>query len=224
MSLAWKLAIPIQLLVSAVLGSFLTDTASAETGHDPSPQLIVVSAPDAHSTKGTLTAFQRAGAQWRTVFGPLDADLGSGGVGAARDNSFITPEGTFPLGQAFGREPNPGTSMPYFQTTDADWWDEDEESDTYNMHVRATEIDSEDAENLYDSGAIYDYAVLIDHNPQRVPGKSAGIFVHVTDGGPTWGCVAIDGTAMRAVLQWLDPHAVPQITIGVGIGGPPVPR
>jgi L,D-peptidoglycan transpeptidase YkuD (ErfK/YbiS/YcfS/YnhG family) len=88
------------------------------------------------------------------------------------------------------------------------------------MHVRAAEIDSEDAENLYDSGAIYDYAVLIDHNPQRIPGNSAGIFLHVTDGNPTWGCVAIDREAMRSVLQWLNPHAAPQITIGIDIDGP----
>lgn len=225
MSGAWKLAISMPLGLSAVLGSLLTASACAETPHDPPPaprsQLIVVSAPDAHSATGTLTAYERDGAQWRVVFGPLDADLGSGGVGIAEDDEFITPEGTFPLGQAFGREPDPGTSMPYFQVTDEDWWDEDVDSDTYNSHVHAAEIDSEDAENLYDSGPVYDYAVLIDHNPERVPGRSAGIFLHVSDGEPTWGCVAIDRDAMRSVLRWLSPQAAPQITIGVDIGGPP---
>ncbi|TFV59523.1 hypothetical protein E4P42_08085 [Mycobacterium sp. PS03-16] len=196
-------------------------SAAPAAGQPPAgSQMIVVSAPDAQSPTATLTAYQRDGAGWRTILGPMRADLGSLGVGAPADDVFRTPVGTFPLGQAFGRQPNPGTRMPYFQATDEDWWDEDVDSRTYNTHVHAAEIDSEDAENLYDSGPIYDYAVLIDHNPQRVPGRSAGIFLHVTDGEPTWGCVAVDRDQMRRVLQWLDPAASPHITIGVGIDGP----
>jgi L,D-peptidoglycan transpeptidase YkuD (ErfK/YbiS/YcfS/YnhG family) len=44
----------------------------------------------------------------------------------------------------------------------------------------------------------------------------SGIFLHVTDGSPTWGCVAIGREEMRSVLNWLDPSASPRITIGVG--------
>lgn len=183
-------------------------------------QWIIVSAPSTESTTGALTAYERAGDSWRAVFGPVHADLGEGGVGAAVDDSFRTPVGTFPLGQAFGRLEDPGTAMPYFQATDADWWDEDQESPTYNTHVHAEEIASDDAENLYDSGPIYDYAVLIDHNPQRIPGRSAGIFLHVTDGTPTWGCVAIDRDQMRSVLTWLRPTANPQMTIGIDVSAP----
>ena len=180
----------------------------------------MVSSPAADSPVATLTAYQRDGAHWREVLGPVRADLGELGVGAPQDDVFRTPAGTFPLGQAFGREPNPGTRMPYFQATDEDWWDEDVDSPTYNTHVHAAEIDSDDAENLYDSGGIYDYAVLIDHNPERIPGRSAGIFLHVSDGEPTWGCVAIARDQMRSVLEWLDPAAQPEITIGVGLTGP----
>jgi len=42
----------------------------------------------------------------------------------------------------------------------------------------------------------------------------------VTDGDPTWGCVAVDRDQMKSVLQWLDPSANPQITIGVDVAGP----
>ncbi|MCV7420720.1 L,D-transpeptidase family protein [Mycobacterium yunnanensis] len=182
--------------------------------------MIVVSAPSPSSDTGTLSAYERVNGTWERVLGPTPATLGELGVGEPEDDVFRTPEGTFPLGQAFGRKPNPGTRMPYFQATDEDWWDEDVDSPTYNTHVHAAEIDSEDAENLYDSGPMYDYAVVIDHNPQRVPGRSAGIFLHVTDGDPTWGCVAVDRDQMKSVLQWLDPSANPQITIGVGAGAP----
>lgn len=202
-----------------LVGVFLADTVSAQPG--PPAQMIVVSAPAGGSTRGTLTAYEGGGAEWKVVRGPMPADLGQLGVGAPVDSVFRTPVGTFPLGQAFGREPNPGTPMPYFETTDKDWWDEDVHSPTYNTHVHAAKIVSDDAENLYDSGPIYDYAVVIDHNPSRIPGRGAGIFLHVTNGSPTWGCVAIARDQMRSILQWLDPAAHPQITIGVNIDGPP---
>ena len=69
--------------------------------------------------------------------------------------------------------------------------------------------------NSVDSGPVYDYAVNIAVNPQRIPGRVAGIFLHVTDGNPTWGCVAIGRDEMRSVLTWLDPSTSPEITIGV---------
>jgi len=58
----------------------------------------------------------------------------------------------------FGRQPNPGTKMPYFQATDQDWWDEDAGSSTYNTHVRGADSPSSITENLYDAGPVYDYA------------------------------------------------------------------
>ncbi len=197
--------------------------ASAGTGvaePPPSTQRIVVSVPEANSPTGTLTAYQRVGDRWQVVLGPTHADLGGLGVGEPADNVFRTPVGTFPLGQAFGRQPNPGTRLPYFQTTDRDWWDEEPDSPTYNTHVQSDDSPSDDAENLYDSGTIYDYAVLIDHNPLRIPGRSAGIFLHVTDGEPTWGCVAVGWNEMRSMLTWLDPAASPEITVGVNAPAP----
>ena len=124
--------------------------------------------------------------------------------------------GTFAFGQAFGRQPNPGTKLPYFQATAQDWWDEDAHSPTYNTHVRRSGSPSSIAEILHDSGPVYDYAVNIVVNPQRIPGRVSGIFLHVTDGSPAWGCVAIGREEMRSVLNWLDPSASPRITIGVG--------
>ncbi len=190
--------------------------APPATAAPDSSQWIVVGVPAANATTGTLTAFQRVGQDWKVVLGPTPAKVGELGVGAPADGVYRTPEGTFGFDQAFGRQPNPGTKMPYFQATDQDWWDEDGKSPTYNTHVRAATQPSSIAENLYDSGPVYDYAVNITSNPQRIPGKVAGIFLHVTDGNPTWGCVAIGRDEMRSILNWLDPAANPQITIGVG--------
>ena len=212
------------VVVAAVTVSLpLAAPAWAEPAPAPAPvpaaqpaQWIVVGVPDAKSTTGTLTAFQRDGQQWKAVLGPTKAKVGELGIGVPADGVYRTPEGTFGFDQAFGRQPDPGTKMPYFQATDHDWWDEDADSPTYNTHVRSAQNPSGITENLYDSGPVYDYAVNITVNPQRIPGKVSGIFLHVTDGSPTWGCVAIGRDEMRSVLTWLDPAANPRITIGVG--------
>lgn len=213
-----KVAVLAARLALALLSPVWAATAAANPAAQP-VQWIVVGVPAADATTGSLVAFQRFGQQWKTVLGPTPAKVGSLGVGVPADGVHRTPEGTFTFDQAFGREPNPGTKMPYFQATDQDWWDEDASSPTYNTHVRGPEKPSEIAENLYDSGPVYDYAVNITVNPQRIPGRVSGIFLHVTNGEPTWGCVAIGREEMRSILTWLDPAAAPRITIGVGDPG-----
>jgi L,D-peptidoglycan transpeptidase YkuD (ErfK/YbiS/YcfS/YnhG family) len=211
------------MLAIALIALTLPMAAPAVAAPTPAPvptaqttQWLVVGVPAADSTSGTLTAFQKVGQEWKVVLGPTKAMVGAVGVGAPADGVHRTPVGTFAFDQAFGREPNPGTKMPYFQATSQDWWDEDAGSPTYNTHVRSAVNPSAITENLYDSGPVYDYAVNIAVNPQRIPGKVSGIFLHVTDGSPTWGCVAIGREEMKSVLTWLDPAASPRITIGVG--------
>jgi L,D-peptidoglycan transpeptidase YkuD (ErfK/YbiS/YcfS/YnhG family) len=205
-----------RLIVAVVVLCALPAAPAAAAPDLGAGQWIVVGVPADHATTGTLTAYQRAGAQWKTVLGPIPAKVGELGVGAPADGVHRTPSGTFRFDEAFGRQPNPGTRMPYFQATEQDWWDEDAKSPTYNTHVRRTGSPSSIAENLYDSGPVYDYAVNIAVNPQRIPGRVSGIFLHVTDGSPTWGCVAVGRDQMRSLLAWLDPAQSPRITIGVG--------
>ena len=204
------------LLTAILLGLALSAPASALPASAQTTQWVVVGVPSASSTTGTLTAYQKVGGQWKQVLGPTKAMVGELGVGAPADGVYRTPEGTFAFDQAFGREPNPGTKFPYFQATDSDWWDEDASSPTYNTHVRSAQEPSGITENLYDSGPVYDYAINMAVNPQRIPGKVSGIFLHVTDGNPTWGCVAIGREEMKSILAWLDPAADPRITVGVG--------
>ncbi|WP_083709304.1 L,D-transpeptidase family protein [Williamsia sterculiae] len=199
--------------------SFVAFPAMANA--DPaSTQLIVVSAAKQSDQTATLTAYQRQGTTWRPIIGPALAHLGTLGMGVPADNVSRTPMGTFRLDQAFGRQANPGTAMPYFRSTQQDWWDENPSSPTYNTHVRSSTSPGGDSENLYDSGPVYDYAVNIAHNPTRTPGRASGMFLHVTDGQPTQGCVATDRNTMIALLRWLDPKQTPTISIGVNVPAP----
>lgn len=210
------------MVSTSVLLSVATAWApSAFADASPAPagtsQLITVNAPSSSSTTATLTAWQRGSdGTWRVAIGPVAAYVGAAGIGQASETTQHTPAGTYSLTQAFGRQVNPGTRMPYFKTDAMDWWDENPSSPTYNLHVRRASSPGGNSENLYYAGSVYDYAVNIDYNLARVPGAGSGIFLHVSNGRPTGGCVAVDRSVMVSLLRWLDPAQHPYILTKVG--------
>ncbi len=205
------------LVSTAVVSTVLAAPAAADPAPAAASQLITVRSSIAGSTTATLTAWERGSDnRWRVAIGPVSAHVGAGGIGRASEGSTRTPAGSFPLTQAFGRQADPGTSMPYFRTDSRDWWDENPSSPTYNLHVRQDDSPGGASENLYDSGSVYDYVVNMDYNTARVPGAGSAFFLHVSDGTPTAGCVSVDRSVMVAILRWLDPARHPYISIGVG--------
>ena len=214
------------MAVTVVLTSALLSVAGVSAPAalaDPSPapattsQLITVAAATSSATTATLTAWQRGSdGTWRLAIGPVSARVGDAGIGQASESSGRTPAATMALTQAFGRQPNPGTRLRYFKTDPLDWWDENPSSPTYNLHVRQSGSPGGASENLYYSGSVYDYAVNMDYNTARVPGAGSAFFLHVTNGQPTAGCVAVDRSVMIALLRWLDPAQHPYISTKVG--------
>jgi len=47
-----------------------------------------------------------------------------------------------------------------------------------------------------------------------VPGRGSGIFLHVSTGRPTLGCVSLPVAQLVTTLRWLRPQAQPRIAIG----------
>jgi L,D-peptidoglycan transpeptidase YkuD (ErfK/YbiS/YcfS/YnhG family) len=151
----------------------------------------------------------------------VPARVGSAGVGQASETSTRTPAGTFRLTEAFGRLGNPGTALPYRVIDRSDWWVSDVASPRYNQYARCApgtcDFDERAGENLYSEGSVYDNAVVIDYNRTPVvKGAGSAFFLHITNGAPTAGCVAIDRAPLQSVLRWLQPGATPVIAIGVG--------
>jgi L,D-peptidoglycan transpeptidase YkuD (ErfK/YbiS/YcfS/YnhG family) len=185
-----------------------------------SRQVVTVAAPSAGATTATLTAWQLGPAGWTPALGPVSARIGSRGVGQASESTTRTPAGTFPLTEAFGRAGNPGTALPYRLVDGDDWWVSDTASPLYNRYAECAPqtcpFDERAGENLAAAGAVYDQAVVIDYNRAGTPGAGSAFFLHVTNGAPTAGCVAIDAASLTAVMRWLDPGARPLIAIGVG--------
>ncbi len=175
----------------------------------------------------TVVAWQRDASGWHPVLSTAAARAGANGVtsGATRrQGTNTTPTGTYTLTQAFGILADPGARLPYHRVGPDDWWVEDNTSRWYNTLRQASaggfdtalpESDVNGSEHLIRHTGQYDYAVVIDYNLHpAVRYRGAGIFLHVSDGYPTAGCVAVPRATLVAILRWLDPGAHPRIAIG----------
>lgn len=201
-------------------------------------QVVVVTAPSWSSTYATLRAYERDANGWRQVMGATPARLGWGGLAPAakrRQGTGKTPAGTFAIPSAFGRLRDPGTALPYRQFDRDDAWTYDPRHPaTYNV-LQTAPVSWRSyggyVEHLWRYGSQYRYVAVLDYNLPRGPIRvgadgirraqapantraGGGIFLHVSNGTKTAGCIAIDQDRMRAVLAWLDPAKRPRIVVG----------
>ena len=188
-------------------------------------RVITVVASSHASTVATLQAWTKApGGGWLRWGGAITAHVGAQGLISSPSESLsATPIGSFTLTQAFGRLGNPGTGLPYFSTTSADWWIS-QSGPLYNTHQHCAGscpfAQGSPNEHLAYELPYYNYAVVIDANTRNAPGGvhqggGSAFFLHVTDGAPTAGCVAIPQGNLVPIMQWLTPAAQPRILIGV---------
>jgi L,D-peptidoglycan transpeptidase YkuD (ErfK/YbiS/YcfS/YnhG family) len=184
----------------------------------PPGQVVTVEAASSHSRVAVLRTWQlTSSGHYVRVRGPFIAFVGIHGVGPTHEGAQRTPSGVFTLTQAFGNEANNGTKLAYFRAGPDDWWDEDPNSVHYNRHVISRTSPGVNSENLYYSGYVYAHAVVINYNMNPVVnGAGSGFFLHVSDGIPTQGCVAITAGELNVVMRWLNPALHPVISIGVG--------
>ena len=149
----------------------------------------------------------------------MSAWLGSAGMTPyPSEQVSATPMGSFTITQAFGHDPDPGTALPYLQTTPADWW-VSESGSLYNTLQHCSSncpfTQGDPNEHLYYETPYYDYAVVIDYNRHPVrQGAGSAFFLHVSVGEPTQGCVSIEMSQLVRILGWLRPAAHPRILIG----------
>jgi L,D-peptidoglycan transpeptidase YkuD (ErfK/YbiS/YcfS/YnhG family) len=187
-------------------------------------RVITVRAHATWDTVATLQAWRKApGGGWLRVGKPASAHIGSDGMTRSPSESrSATPIGSFTLTQAFGYAGNPGTHLRYFRTSGADWWIS-QSGPLYNTHQHCWSgcrfNQGSPNEHLYYERPYYKYAVVIDYNTRNSPrgvrqGAGSAFFLHVTDGRPTAGCVAIREARLKPIMRWLAPTAHPRILIG----------
>lgn len=184
-------------------------------------QLITVVASSRASTQGSLRWWVKRGGCWRQAAGPWTAWLGGNGTSPAKvEGDRRTPSGIFGfLPTMYGLRPSPGVRYGYHRIVCGDWWVEDPASPYYNRfrHVRCGSRPPfrTTSEDMSRSLTAYQYLAVIAYNTSPVvPGRGSGIFLHVTTGRPTLGCVSVPRPRLVATLRWLRPAASPLIAIG----------
>lgn len=185
-----------------------------------SHQAVTVTVSSDGSTTGSYEAWQRTSAGWRLVFGPWTANIGYGGLaplGAKREGDGKTPAGVYGFSGMFGVDPDPGVSYSWRAVTGSyDVWDDDPSSPRYNEWVDSRTANPGLAPEPMDNTPAYDYGAVIAYNQARTPGLGSAIFMHVSTGGSTAGCVSLPVGQLLSVLHWLDPADEPVISIGLG--------
>lgn len=227
------------LFVSAVPAQAATGPTGSEVGK--AEQVIVVTAPNTSARMGTLEAFELKDGDWVRVLGPVAANLGFGGLVAGdqrRQGTGKTPIGTYEVVNAFGRDADPGTALPYRRIDRNDVWTFNRNApSTYNLFQsvnRSWKSYGERLERLWEFGKQYDLVAVLDYNlpdPKTVTtgrdgvrrtskpadtDRGGGIFIHASNGKNTAGCVAIAKPKMRELMQWMDPAKKPTTVIRIG--------
>ncbi|MBC5837739.1 L,D-transpeptidase family protein [Flavobacterium muglaense] len=184
-----------------------------------SNQLLVVYNDVAESYAAVFVAFERKGSNWIVKEGPVDVGIGKNGFALPlekREGDGKSPTGVFRLGKLFSYEKQQNTLLENQQTTADDKWIDDPNSDQYNRYVQGA-TDAKSYENLVLKNDAYKYCMVIEYNTNPIiKGAGSAIFFHLAVKKPvfTAGCVAIDETNMKLMVNWLDPQQNPMILMG----------
>lgn len=188
---------------------------------EKSCQLLLVVIQDWHTAHGTMQRYQRNNARhtWNAVGKPLAVVIGKNGLALMKkEGDLRSPAGIFPLGTAFGFSPDLKIKMPYLQLTADSICVDDLQSKYYNRIINADSIMQPDWKSGEKMREIpqYQYGALIQYNTNHpVAGAGSCIFLHVwrhSDVG-TAGCVAMQQSDLKQVLNWLDAAKQPAIAL-----------
>ncbi|HEX7741074.1 MAG TPA: L,D-transpeptidase family protein, partial [Sphingobium sp.] len=135
----------------------------------------------------------------RLFFGDVSmaCAIGRSGVCAAadkREGDGCTPLGAWPVRGVLlrpGKVTAEGIRLPWRWVREGDGWSDDPADPAYNRPVHLPRPYS--AENLLREDDAYDVVVVLGHNDAPpVPGQGSAIFLHLSEGRPTAGCIAVE--------------------------------
>ena len=191
-----------------------------------SSQLVVVRSADWAAAPATLTRHRRRDGVFVADGEPIPVVLGRSGLGwglglhpeglegpVKQEGDGRAPAGVFELGEAMGYlSAAPGGSRWPYQSSTGRVCVDDPASPFYNRIV-GPEVPPgwKSAEKMVRNDSLYEWLVLVRHNPKPVAGAGSCIFLHVwraTD-KPTVGCTATDADALLGLIGWLEPAALP---------------
>jgi L,D-peptidoglycan transpeptidase YkuD (ErfK/YbiS/YcfS/YnhG family) len=179
-------------------------------------QLITVTAASHSATFATFGAYRITHGHAVEVFGPWTARVGYNGIarpGKKREGDGRTPSGSYGFSFFFGVRHDDGFFFPFRHAYRYDFWDDDPDSSLYNEWVNARKHNPGLRPEPVHQVPAYEYAAVITYNARRVPGLGSAIFLHVSTGTATAGCVSLPRSELLRVLRWLRPRDHPRIRI-----------
>jgi L,D-peptidoglycan transpeptidase YkuD (ErfK/YbiS/YcfS/YnhG family) len=193
----------------------VSPNAAPARGLGGAAQAIVVTSSSWNTSVATLRAYEKDAGVWREVIGPVTAFVGVNGFASdKREGDGRTPAGVYGFQFMFGTASDPGVKFAYRRATPSDVWVDDPSSPLYNTwQTDPANGRWSSAERLYQP-APYRYAAVIAYNTARTPGKGSAIFMHVSLGHGTAGCVSVNEPTLVTLLRWLDPARAPVIAMG----------
>lgn len=188
-------------------------------GNALATKVVTVQAAGWGSTTASFAGWQRTVVGWRQVLGSWTAHNGSRGWERPlqrREGNGTTPVGRYGFQGGFGLASNPGYRLGWFTVTARDYWTSDPSRADYNTHAWGPTNPAyapwSSSEHLIDFPVAYRYAAVIDFNSPPTGPYGSAIFLHVSTGGPTAGCVSLPESQLLSVLRWID--AGTQIVMG----------
>lgn len=182
-------------------------------------QVIEVAASGYGTTYATLTAYRKTSSGWVRAFGPWTARIGMNGFappGKKREGDGRTPTGSYGFRPFFfGVYARPsGIHYAWRHAYTYDVWDDDSTSARYNLWTdRRTQNPGRSPEPLHVTPQ-YEYAAVVGYNSARKPYLGSAIFLHVSRGRATLGCIAVPRSQLLQLLRWLNPKLAPRIIMG----------
>lgn len=185
-----------------------------------SKQILKVTTNGWNKRNGTLQRYERDATKWEKVGEPISIILGRNGLGwglglhtIPKDAKYIkkegdgrSPAGLFSLENGFGYTPF-DINFPYSVYKTTDHCVDDSNSKWYNRIIDSTRItkDYNSFEHMRLKNNLYQYGIVVNHNPNQIKNGGSCIFIHIRSGNGkgTAGCTAMSQDNIVKVLKWL---------------------
>ena len=117
-----------------------------------------------------------------------------------------TPKGIFSLGNVYYRSDRvikPKTKLKIVSIKKNMVWCNDPKSKYYNSQVKVNK--KYKYEKLFRKDYKYNYILVVNYNPKKIPYKGSAIFIHLTKNNkPTVGCIALKEKDFLILLRLIN--------------------
>lgn len=185
------------------------DVNTLKTAAETDKLLVVVGDPS-DPAKASLTYYEKDQGGKLVQNFSVEAVNGMNGITTEKvEGDKKTPQGVYSFTTAFGMKDNPGSILPYRKVVNGDHFVDDSNSKYYNRLVNEFEVakDWSSSENLIRQAPHYNYALVLNYNPDCIPGKGSAIFLHcpkTSNNTGTSGCISIPEEKMRELVTKVD--------------------